>query len=113
MNRMKKFLLAIFVVFLTICSSGCVLKEKEYELPIEMVAFNSLNEDEKAKIPVSPKDSNVEYVVVDDHLMQIVGEEYNGKQVYSVTFNNSGENTDRNLVVYVEKDKKTVIGKET
>ncbi len=76
-----------------------------------MVAFNSLTNEERKKIPVSPKDSIVDNVIVNEELGEQIGVKYIGKTVYAVTFNNNEDNNNGRLVVYISKNKETVIGK--
>ena len=83
----------------------------ENQLPIEMEAFNSLSDEERAFIPVSPKDSIVKKVPVSDDIKISIDKNYGKDQVYSVTFNNSDANSSEKLVVFVSLDKKTVLGK--
>ncbi|WP_144935487.1 hypothetical protein [Paenibacillus sp. 32O-W] len=91
--------------------SGCAFQSQSMERPIEMVAYNSLTEEEEQLIPVSPKDSVVEKVTVNEDLATLLGSSYSGKEVYSVTFNHTETPSAGNFVVYVDLDKKTVIGK--
>jgi len=89
---------------------GCNLSS-ENKLPIEMVAFNSLNEDEVDRIPVSPKDSVVKKVKVDDDLAKVIGEDYKGEEIFSVTFNHTETESKGDLIVYVNHDKTRILGK--
>ncbi len=63
------------------------------------------------KIPVSPKDSIVGKVVVNEELANQIGDTYIGETVYVVTFNHTEDNNNGKLVVYISKNKGTVIGK--
>ena len=76
-----------------------------------MVAFNSLTREEQNKIPVSPKDSVVDKVTVDEEMGKQVGDEFIGKTIYTVTFRGTEDETNGRLVVYLHKDRDTVIGK--
>lgn len=78
-------------------------------LPIEMLAFNSLSNKEEGLIPVSPKDSSVERVPVSDELMSLIQNSYNEQQIYTVTFNQTASTTSGNLVVYVALDDITMV----
>ncbi|MCF6137779.1 hypothetical protein [Pseudalkalibacillus berkeleyi] len=89
---------------------GCNLYQSN-NIPIEMVAFNSLTKEEVNKIPVSPKDSVVNEVIVSEDLGKQIGDKFIGKTIYSVTFNNTEDDTNGRLIVYVSNDKETVIGK--
>ncbi|MFC7684917.1 hypothetical protein [Ureibacillus sp. GCM10028918] len=105
----------IFGVLLIFIVIGMVsffsVSKTESQIPIEMVAFNSLTDEENALIPVSPKDSIVKQVAVNNDIKASIDINYGKDQVYSVTFNNTETNTTGNLVVYVDLDKKTVLGK--
>lgn len=79
--------------------------------PIEMVAFNSLTDEERALIPVSPKDSIVKRVPINDHIEKSIDKSYRKDEVYSVTFNNTETNSSGNLVVFIDLDRQTVLGK--
>ena len=84
----------------------------ESQMSILRVAFNSLTDEESALIPVSPKDSIVKKVPVNDDIKASIDITYDNDQVYSVTFNNTETDTNGNLVVFVGLDKKTILGKE-
>jgi hypothetical protein len=75
-----------------------------------MIAFNSLTKEEQNKIPVSPKDSEVKKITVNDDLGDLIGDEFVGKKLYSVIFKHTETESLGNLKVYVELDKKTVVG---
>ncbi len=76
-----------------------------------MVAFNSLTNEEKDLIPVSPKDSIVKKVAVNDDIESLIDNDYDKDHVYSVTFNNTETDSSGKLVVFVNLDKKIVVGK--
>lgn len=80
-------------------------------VPIEMIAFNSLTDEEQDLIPVSPKDSIVEKVTVNDENKSFIDKNYDKDQVYAVTFNNTKTNSSGKLMVFVDLDKETVVGK--
>jgi hypothetical protein len=105
---LKKHLL----VFLIVCFalSGCGIIKKDV-IPIEMIAFNHLSDREQQRIPVSPKDSIVTEITVDEDLSESIGGEFLHKKLYAVTFNHTETESSGNLVVYVALDKKTVVGK--
>jgi hypothetical protein len=98
------------VICLTFFITGCDLFKND-KLPIEMVAFNNLTNEEQNKIPVSPKDSVVNEVTVSEELGQKLGGKFIGKMIYTVTFNHTEGDSLGKLVVYIAKDKETVIGK--
>lgn len=87
---------------------GCQSKEN---VPIEMIAFNSLTDEEQDLIPVSPKDSIVKKVTVSGDIETFIDNNYQKDEVYSVSFNHSQMNSSESLVVFVDLDKKTVVGK--
>jgi hypothetical protein len=98
------------VICLTFLITGCNLFKND-KLPIEMIAFNYLTNEEQNKIPVSPKDSVVKEITVREELGQKLGKKLIGKTIYTVTFNHTEDDSSGKLVVYIAKDKKTVIGK--
>jgi hypothetical protein len=103
--------LGILLIFMVI-GIFSFYSESENQLPIEMVAFNSLTDEESAIIPVSPKDSIVKKVPINDDIKTSIDNNYGKDQVYSVTFNNTDTDSSGKLVVFVSLDKKTVLGKE-
>jgi hypothetical protein len=60
---------------------------------------------------VSPKDLIVKKVTVNGDVESLIGPNYNKDKVYSVSFNHSATDSSGNLVVFVDLDKKTVVGK--
>jgi len=105
---------AVFIpmlISLSILLIGCNSVKSEDQLPIEMVAFNSLTDEEQDLIPVSPKDSVVKKVSVTGDIESLVDDNYQKDTVYSVSFNDSQTGSSGNLVVLVDLDKKTVVGK--
>jgi cytochrome c biogenesis protein ResB len=109
---LKRLLFILILILLTISLSGCYLLQSERsEVPIEMTAFSSLNDEEKDQIPVSPKDSVVRKVTVNDDLAKLIGKNYYGKKVYSVMFNHTETDSTENITVYVDLDKKEIVGK--
>lgn len=83
----------------------------EKELPIELLAFNSLSDEEQELIPTSPKDSVVAKQAVSTENKSNIDSSYDEEEVYSVVFNNSATNTTGNLIVFIDLDKKNVVGK--
>jgi len=76
-----------------------------------MVAYNSLSDEEKDLISVSPKDSSVKKVAVSQEIISMMDEDYDKDEVYFVIFNNTESDTSGNLVVFLDLDKETVVGK--
>jgi hypothetical protein len=99
-------------IFLSILQTGCnVFFESKSTIPIEMVAYNGLSDEEKDLIPVSPKDSKVKKISVNDEIQSFIDKDYHKDQVYSVTFNNTETNSSGKLEVFVDLNKITVVGK--
>ncbi len=78
---------------------------------MEMITYNSLTNEEKDLILVSPKDSSVEKVAVSQEIVSMIDEEYEKVEVYRVIFNNTDSNNSGKLVVFVDLDGETVVGK--
>ncbi|MDP5275114.1 hypothetical protein [Chengkuizengella axinellae] len=76
-----------------------------------MVAFNSLTDEEKMLIPVSPKDSTVEKINIANKNKSLIHIDYDKQQVYSVTFNNNEIDSSGNLTIFFGLDRQTVVGK--
>ena len=116
MKKSTKLLIFwVFAVLLIFMVIGIVsfysASKTENQMSIEMVAFNSLTDEESALITVSPKDSIVKQIPVHDDIKALIDINYDKDQVYSVTFKNTETDTTGNLVVFVGLDKKTVLGK--
>ncbi|WP_224753277.1 hypothetical protein [Paenibacillus terricola] len=99
------------LLFLVLTMTSCGLIESKQETPIEMVAYAALTDEESELIPVSPKDSIVNKVTVNDEIKAVIDKKYNKEEVYSVTFKHTENNSSGNLVVFVDLDKKTIVGK--
>ena len=108
---MRKLLFIPILILISITLSACNLLESKKELPIEMVAFNILTDEEENLIPVSPKDSIVKKVAVTADNESLIDNNYDKNEMYSVTFNNTNSDSFGNLIVFVDLDKKTVVGK--
>ncbi|RAZ81311.1 lipoprotein [Planococcus halotolerans] len=103
---MKKILfLPVLFLLLTGCNTSAS------ELPIEMVAYNSLSKAEQDLIPASPKDSTVTKENVSHEIKSVIDNNYSKEQVYAVVFNNTESSTFGNLVVYIDLDKEEAVGK--
>ncbi|WNS79249.1 hypothetical protein RRU94_16980 [Domibacillus sp. DTU_2020_1001157_1_SI_ALB_TIR_016] len=109
----KIFVISLFVFLLVSLAGWSVFEAKQdsSEKSILMVAYNSLTKAEESLIPVSPKDSRVEKVVVNDEIKSLIDKNYNKDKVYKITFNQTATETQENLIVFVGVDKKTVVGK--
>ncbi|MCR2805580.1 hypothetical protein [Paenibacillus soyae] len=110
MNKLGFFTI-LFLITLTM--TGCGLFESKNDISIEMVAFGSLTNEEKERIPVSPKDSTVKKVSVNGEIKSVIDKNYNKEEVYSVTFNHTETSSTGRLIVFVDLDKKTVVGKNS
>lgn len=108
---MKKVIFISILIGLLICLIGCNLINSNENSPLELVAFNSLTEEEKDLIPVSPKDSSVEKMIVSDENKLYLDKGYDNDHVYSVIFNNTETDSLGKLTVFIDLDKKTVVGK--
>ncbi|PMC33914.1 hypothetical protein CJ195_26210 [Bacillus sp. UMB0899] len=108
---MNKLVYIQILLLLTITLTGCHLFDSKSDLPIEMVAFNSLTSEELELIPVSPKDSTVKKIAIDHENKPLINREYNKDEVYCVTFHNTETDTSGTLTVFVDIDKKNVVGK--
>jgi hypothetical protein len=109
-SHLNRIILLLALTILTISLSACSLQQPR-PLPIEMMAYNSLTDEERELIPVSPKDSTVEKVEVTADIKVLVDSSYTKDQLYSVTFNRTATDPARNLVVYIALDEQTVVGK--
>ncbi|MFD2212094.1 hypothetical protein [Metabacillus endolithicus] len=107
---MKKHILISLFAYLFIIISGCNFFQGD-NIPIELVAFNSLTKEEQDKILVSPKDSSVKKVTVNDELSEQLGNNLIGKRLYAVIFNGTETDSVGKLIVYVDLNKETVVGK--
>ncbi|MFF2482502.1 hypothetical protein [Paenibacillus sp. NPDC058071] len=83
------------------------------DVPVELVAFDGLSDEEKDRIIASPKDSDIRIVSVNGPLVSLLGDTHAGKEAYEVTFHHTETVGTGPLVVYVDKDGKTVLGKQT
>ncbi|XQY90145.1 hypothetical protein ACNRWW_11370 [Metabacillus sp. HB246100] len=106
----KLFSISIFVL-LAIILSGCNLSHSNDDVPIEMVAYSSLTDKETDLIQVSPKDSDVEKLSVNKKIRPFIDKDYNKKEVYSVIFHHSETESSGKLTVFIDIDRKTVVGK--
>lgn len=101
--------IAVLLIFLGIFILG-EFSEEERKPSAEMVAFNSLLQDEQ-RLMISPKDSTVQVVVVEEKLSEELGGEYLGKKLYAVTFQHTETTDSGNLIVYLDEEKENVVGK--
>jgi hypothetical protein len=73
---------------------------KGQKLPVEMTAFNSLEQAEQNRISVSRKDSTVKTVW------------HKGQLAYEITLHHTETDSAGNLVVYVGINRETVLGQK-
>lgn len=95
--RTKIFIFICLIFLIT----GCDLFKSDM-LQIEMIAFNKLTKEEQNKIPVTPKDSVVKEITVNEELGKKLGGNFISKTIYTVTFNHTEENSSGKLVVLRE-----------
>ncbi|MGE8077443.1 hypothetical protein [Peribacillus loiseleuriae] len=108
---MKKLVLISMLILLFVVLMCCNLIPSKNNLSIEMIAFNGLTDEEQDLIPVSPKDSSVEKITVNNENISLIDKDYDKDQVYSVTFNNTETDSSGKLTVFVDLDKEAVVGK--
>lgn len=90
----------VFFIIAIVGFAGYDQVVKSQKLPVEMTAFNSFTQEELNRIPVSPKDSTVKNVW------------YKGKIAYEITFHHTETESTGNLIVYVGRDRETVLGQK-
>jgi hypothetical protein len=110
---LNKSAVLIILILATITLTAFNMFDSKREVPIELIAFDSLTIEEKQLIPASPKDSIVKKVAVNEEIKSKIDVKYDKEEVYSVTFRHTQTETSGNLEVYVALDKKTVVGKST
>ena len=98
-------------ILLSLSLSGCNIFDSKQSLSIEMVAFNSLTDVEKDLILVRPNDLTIEKVAVNDDIEPFIESDYDKDKLYSVTFNHTETDSSGNIVVFVDLDKITIVGK--
>ncbi len=109
---MKKRFVVSLIALLAVTLTGWTVFGTKESMPIELAAFNSLtNEEISSLIIISPKDSQTEKVTVTNRIKPFISENYDKNNVYQVTFNNTATKSHGNLLVFVDTDKTTVVGK--
>lgn len=108
---MKKFSFIPILLLLVITIIGFNLLDSNKEVPMELVALESLTNKEKLLIPASPKDSIIKKVKVKKEIKTKLDKKYDKEEIYQVMFRNTQTESSGNLVVYIALDKKTVVGK--
>lgn len=109
---MKKLAFMPILILFGIMLIGFNVFDSKKEVPIELVAYESLTNKEKHLIPASPKDSIVKKVTVNGEIKPNIDNKYDKDEVYSVTFHHTQTDSSGNLEVYIALDKKTVVGKK-
>ncbi|MED4456328.1 hypothetical protein [Metabacillus fastidiosus] len=109
MTILEKLRFMLLFIILPLTLAGLFYSKND--LPLEMVAFESLTDEEANLILVSPKDSIVEKVTVNNHIASLINKNYTKNKIYSVTFNGTETDSAGNLVVYVDLDRTDVVGK--
>ncbi|KMJ57665.1 hypothetical protein AB685_15425 [Bacillus sp. LL01] len=84
---------------------------EEPKLQVEMIAFNELTAEERSRILVSPKDSSVQEMTVDEELASQLNTVRVGASLYKVIFNHTQTDSKGNLFVYVDMEREEVVGK--
>ncbi|QPC45886.1 hypothetical protein [Mangrovibacillus cuniculi] len=108
---MKKTIHIVTLIIVSILITGCDLVGSSNELPLEMVAYNSLTREEQKQIPVSPKDSSVQVLSVDETIKSYLPNDYKDDKVHAVIFRGTETDNEGNLTVFLGQDRKSVIGK--
>ncbi|MEH7514534.1 hypothetical protein V7146_17615 [Gottfriedia acidiceleris] len=109
---MKKVLLIfISAFFLTIILSGCGndIKEKKSSYSIAAIIYQNLSDREKAELV--DNHGKVQQKVVTNKIAHLTDKNYDGKEVYAVTFKTKNSQLAGDLVVYFDGETQKVIGK--
>ncbi|KQL32900.1 hypothetical protein AN960_23315 [Bacillus sp. FJAT-25509] len=112
MNKKKKiFIIVLIVVFSAIILSGCGddIKEKKSSYSIAAIVYQTLSDREKAEL-VDDR-GKVEQKVVTNKIAHLTYKNYDGKEVYAVTFKTKNSQLAGDLVVYFDGETQKVIGK--
>lgn len=107
---MEKIGIYIGICILLINVYGCSSNDETISTSKNMVAYNSLNEEEQS-LTISPSNSTVEKISVKDIPKSQLDESYDGKKVYAVTFSDTANTKHGDLVVYLDESGKKVLGK--
>ncbi|MEH7886958.1 hypothetical protein V7654_21895 [Bacillus sp. JJ1609] len=108
---MKKFRFTLILLLLVITIIGFYVLDSNKEVPMELVALESLTNKEKLLVPASPKDSIIKKVEVNKDIKTKLNKKYDKDEIYQIMFRNTQTDSSGNLVVYIALDKKTVVGK--
>jgi hypothetical protein len=103
--KLKKMIVNLLLLSINASNSS------KPNLPIIQAAYDSLSVSEKKEINGDWRDANVDERVVTRQNGFLTDPNYDGKEVYVVTFSSKRSNVLGDINVYVSKDKKKVIGK--
>ncbi|MFF2878702.1 hypothetical protein ACFVR2_20515 [Gottfriedia sp. NPDC057991] len=109
---MKKFsIILLSVVFSAIFLAGCDndIKEKKSSSSIVAIVYQTLSDREKAEL-VDDR-GKVEQKVVTNKIAHLTDKNYDGKEVYAVTFKTKNSQLAGDIVVYFDGETQKVIGK--
>jgi hypothetical protein len=113
--KLKKIIVNLLLLSITLvlvsCNSSNSSNANNPNLPIIQAAYDSLSVSEKKEINGDWRDANVDERVVTKRNGSLTDPNYDGKEVYVVTFSSERSNVLGDISVYVSKDKKKVIGK--
>lgn len=102
----------LLLLSIALVLAGCnASNASKPNLPIIQAAYDSLSVSEKKEINGDWRDANVDERVVTRQNGFLTDPNYDGKEVYVVTFSSKRSNVLGDIHVYVSKDKKKVIGK--
>lgn len=105
---MKKMIASVIPV-IALLMSGCA-EDTTTANSKEMLAYNSLSDNDQKRIEVSPKNSTVKKIDVKDALVKVIDSDYSNDKAYEVVFTDSDTKKQGNVVVYLDDDGKEVIG---
>lgn len=105
---MKK-IIAYVIPVIALLMSGCA-EDTTTANSKEMLAYNSLSDNDQKRIEVSPKNSTVKKIDVKDALVKVIDSDYSNDKAYEVVFTDSDTKKQGNVVVYLDDDGKEVIG---
>ncbi len=105
---MKKIIASVLPV-IALLMSGCA-EDTTTANSKEMLAYNSLSDDDQKRIEVSPTNSTVKKIDVKDALVKAIESDYAKDKAYEIVFLDSKTNKQGNVVVYLDDRGKEVIG---
>lgn len=105
---MKKIIASVLPV-IALLMSGCT-EDTTTANSKEMLAYNSLSDDDQKRIEVSPTNSTVKKIDVKDALVKAIESDYAKDKAYEIVFMDSKTNKEGNVVVYLDDRGKEVIG---